>query len=134
MELLKSKLSFIGVDILETTFQVSQPFAFEDNVNLDVQVAFKDNIDKSFQLLMSITLKVDGYFRLFVSGLGNFSVEVADETATPEMIQKYIDVNAPAIMFPYMRSFISTFTANCGQSIPTLVIPPQFFQGTLKKI
>lgn len=134
MELVKAKLSFIGVDILETTFHVSQPFSFEENVNLDVQVAFKEHINNFFQLSMSITLKVEGYFHLFVRGLGNFSIEMADEDLNSDTIKSYIDVNAPAIMFPYMRSFISTFTANCGQSIPTLVIPPQFFHGTLSKI
>jgi len=37
-------------------------------------------------------------------------------------------------MFPYIRSFISTLTANLGSVVGTLVIPTQFFKGELEVI
>lgn len=37
-------------------------------------------------------------------------------------------------MFPYIRSFITTLTANLGDVTGTLTIPTQFFKGELKEI
>ena len=37
-------------------------------------------------------------------------------------------------MFPYIRSFISTLTANLGNVTGPLTIPIQFFNGVLEEI
>ena len=47
-------------------------------------------------------------------------------------IKPFIDINAPAIMFPYVRAFLSTLTANLGAGFPPIILPPQIFQGELE--
>jgi preprotein translocase subunit SecB len=38
-----------------------------------------------------------------------------------------MNINAPAIMFPYIRAFISNLTSNLGNIIQTITLPPYFF-------
>ena len=30
-----------------------------------------------------------------------------------------------------IASFVTTFSANCGATLPTIIIPPHFFKGDL---
>ena len=54
-----------------------------------------------------------------------------NEVEDQNLRSTFINTNAPAIMFPYIRSFISTLTSNVGNVTGTLNIPPQFFKGNL---
>ncbi len=40
-------------------------------------------------------------------------------------------INAPAIMFPYVRAFLSTITSSFGKATGTIIIPAQTFTGEL---
>lgn len=128
----QSKLSFYGVDIIETIFNVKRKFNFEEQINLEVDAKLiKSNEDGIFKILMSVSLHVDNYFNLTTRGIGNFELE----SALSDREQKhFVNTNAPAIMFPYIRSFLSTFSSSCGQSLPMIVVPPQFFNGDLEEI
>jgi preprotein translocase subunit SecB len=46
----------------------------------------------------------------------------------------FVDINAPAIMFPYVRAFITTLTTNLGNVTSPLIIPTQFFKGELEEV
>jgi preprotein translocase subunit SecB len=129
MELNKqSKLSFYGIDIFETNFQCQKIFNFESEIEFDADA--KLIIDKSeneiFKILMEVRIGAKDYFTLSVKAFGNF--ELNGELDEDER-RKLININTPAIMFPYLRSFISTMTSNLGGSISTIVIPPHFFKG-----
>ncbi|MEY4905368.1 MAG: hypothetical protein RLZZ292_3183 [Bacteroidota bacterium] len=129
----KSKLAFNGVDILETTLNIKRRFNFEEKINLTTAVFKLGNIsdEGDFKIIMEVVLKAEGYFDMSVKGMGLFRIEGIWQ----EKEQKnFIDTNAPAIMFPYIRSFISTLSANSGHSLPNIVIPPQFFQGELEEM
>lgn len=47
---------------------------------------------------------------------------------------KIVNSNSPAIMFPYVRAFISTLTTNLGNVTGPLLIPTQFFRGELEEV
>ena len=79
-------------------------------------------------ILIEVKLKSEGFFDLNLLALGNFML--SDDT--DENLGKALtNANAPAIMFPYVRSFISTLTANLGNTTTLMVIPTQAFKGTL---
>ena len=84
-----------------------------------------------FKIVQEIKLTSENYFDLFIVGIGSFELigEIKDE-----LKKNFVNLNAPAIMFPYLRSFISTLTSNLGQSTGTLTIPPQFFKGELEVV
>jgi preprotein translocase subunit SecB len=86
-----------------------------------------------FTIVMKVRLFVREYFELIVKGFGQFQLTNPESLQQPEVKQQ-INQNAPAIMFPYMRAFITTLTAQMGQSMPPLVLPVQFFQGELPEI
>jgi preprotein translocase subunit SecB len=127
----QSKLSFYGVDIIETSLKIKKPFNFEGQIDLKTEAKLiSPTDDGTFKIVMTVRLNFKDYFDIKVGAIGNFKIE---GYVSSEEQKSFININAPAIMFPYIRSFISNLSANCGQSLPTLVAPPQFFHGNLKE-
>lgn len=128
----QSNLSFHNVDIVESRLQVKRRYNFEQSVQMETTAELiRPNQVGHFEILMTIHLKVESYFELMVKGIGYFSI---DPAITGKDYTDLVHGNATAIMFPYLRAFVSVLSANCGQVLPTLVVPPQFFQGTLNTI
>ena len=125
----QGKLRFNGVNIVRTNFSAKNKFDFEEQIDLDVDVKLVPTTDPvSFQILMDASLSVKNYFKLDVIAIGNFDLEESLQGA--ERLA-FININAPAIMFPYLRAFITNFSASCGETLPKITIPPQFFDGEL---
>ncbi len=125
------RLNFEGVDIINLSFKSEKPFDGDGDINLDVKpmLYYPDETNtKIFMILIEVKLKSEGFFDLNLLALGNFML--SDDT--DENLGKALtNANAPAIMFPYVRSFISTLTANLGNTTTLMVIPTQAFKGTL---
>lgn len=127
----QSKLSFYGVDIIETSLKIKRPFNFEGQIDLKTEAKLiAPSEDGTFKIVMTVRLSFKDYFDIKVAGMGSFKIE---GSLSLKEQKSFINTNAPAIMFPYVRAFISTLSSSCGQSLPTLVTPPQFFHGTLKE-
>jgi preprotein translocase subunit SecB len=127
------KLKFHGVDILNVQFKaIDIP---KDGMDIDIncvpRVFYPEGDRHAFRILMEVTIKDERYFALSVNAVGNFelSMELNDD-----LRKQFVNVNAPAIMFPYLRSFITTLTANMGRTVGTLIIPTQFFKGEIEEI
>lgn len=126
-------LKFKGVEIIDTYFNSKQ--RFDSNVKSSINTSVKPKVfipeedDKVFSIIIEAELSVVDYFALKVAAVGSFEItgDINDDIRN-----SFINVNAPAIMFPYIRSFISTFTSNLGGSISTVTIPPHLFSGTLE--
>ncbi len=85
-----------------------------------------------FRIIMEVRLTCEGSFNLILNAVGEFYF---DHGVTDEKLKKsFVNVNAPAIMFPYVRSFVSTLTSNLGGVLTSLVIPTQFFHGELEEV
>ncbi len=79
---------------------------------------------------MDLELNVEKYFSLTLVAVGTFELD----SELDDVLRKgFVNSNAPAIMFPYVRSFISTLTANMGNSVGTIVIPTQLFTRELEE-
>lgn len=129
----QTKLTFHGVDILNVNFNAIAPREGEVKINIDCKpkVFYPLEMKNFFKIVMDIELKDDKYFELAIRAVGTFELELE---LNEELRNVFINSNAPAIMFPYIRSFISTLTANMGNVVGTLVIPTQFFKGELEEI
>jgi preprotein translocase subunit SecB len=80
---------------------------------------------------MDIKIVDARYFELSLRAVGKFEVS---EELTEELKKTFINSNSPAIMFPYVRAFVTTLTSNLGKTIGTLWLPTQFFTGNLEEI
>lgn len=118
---IKSKLAFINYRVKEVILKQNdnfknpgEPIDIVFNLNhetiknenemkiiLKVEV-FKDAEEKNYPFYMSVTLE------------GNFETEGDD-------IERF-EINGIALLYPYVRAIISTYTAN--SNMPTLILPP----------
>lgn len=129
----QKKLTFNGVDILNVNFNAIAPRQGELTIDIrfEPKVFYPDANKHLFNIVMDIELKDEKVFEMTMKAIGNFELETGlDE----ELRKTFVNTNAPAIMFPYIRSFITTFTANLGNVVGPLVIPTQFFKGEIEEI
>jgi preprotein translocase subunit SecB len=127
------KLTFHGVDIINVNFNAISPRIenLEIKINCTPKVFIPTDHKNFFKILMEIELNDEKHFELDLRAVGTFEFEKEIDS---ELRKTFINSNAPAIMFPYVRSFISTMTANMGNVVGTLIIPTQFFTGELEEI
>ncbi|MDI9311130.1 MAG: protein-export chaperone SecB [Limnohabitans sp.] len=129
------QLKFHSVDFPVINLNSDKPFfqREENTINIDItpKVFYPKDQADYFKIIQEIKLSSDKYFSLFILAVGTFELKASLD----EKIRKsFININAPAIMFPYIRSFISTLTANLGNVTGPLTIPTQFFKGELEEI
>lgn len=124
------KLSFQGVDIVNVIFEAKAPRGKQIDVDIKCEPVIFLNKKKrdTFSIVMEVKVFNESYFSLSLRAIGKFKLS---EDITEDVKAKFLTANAPAIMFPYIRSFITTFTANLGDVVGTLTIPPQFFKGEI---
>lgn len=125
------KLMFHGVDIVNIKFDTFQQYDNNTGIDLKIEpkVFYPENDKISFKIFMEVSVDCKNFFNLSIVGIGNFQF---DKEFDDEALKKaFVNSNATAIMFPYIRSFIATLTSNIGNVTGTLTIPTQFFQGDL---
>lgn len=125
------KLKFLGVNIVNVQYNLTKALQGGEQVdiNIDPKVFFPEDNPKMFTIIMAVVVKKDNYFHLQVHGMGDFLIE--DSESNEDVRKILVNANAPAIMFPYMRAFISTFTTNLGRAIAPTILPTQFFKGDI---
>ncbi len=128
------KLTFNGVDFAEVIFKATDFYKAKENtidINIEPKLAIDKKNKNNFQVLMEVELSCKDCFVLKLLGIGHFQMEGNLDKKTRD---SFLHINAAPIMFPYVRSFISTLTGNLGNIIGSLTIPPQFFNGKLDEI
>lgn len=129
------KLRFVGVDILNIQFTSHAPASNVKkkniNVNCTPKVFFSNENPSLFHIIMDLKLNSEKLFDLSLRAVGTFEL---NRQISDDLKHTFVNVNAPAIMFPYVRSFVTTLTANMGQAVGLLVMPTQFFSGALEEL
>src|SRR3569832_400924 len=124
------KLNFSGVDIINFSFASTNPYdgKLPIDIAINPQVYFLKEDTQSFKIILRVELKAENFFELGLTAIGSFKME----GEIPDKMRKSIlNANAPAIMFPYVRSFITFFTTNSGTATTPLIIPPHTFRGEI---
>lgn len=129
----QSKLYFRGVDILNVNFIALSPKkdSPEIEINCSPKVFLPSDSPKEFKIIIDVEIGSKDYFELTLRAVGNF--ELSDDI-DDDLKATFINSNATAMMFPYVRSFVSTLTSNLGKTIDHITIPTQFFRGDLDVI
>lgn len=128
------RLAFLGVDFVKLDYIAKSRINGKNiEIGISPKVHYTPNNNLSFSILMDINLKFEDQFSLSLLAIGNFLVEKNDDNSV-DIRKMFVNANAPAIMFPYVRSFISTLTSNLGSVVDPISIHPIIFQGELEEI
>lgn len=130
------KLRFKGVDFPSIHLTSMRPFkeSEEQKVKVDIKPkAFIPQGSKNlFKIIIEVNCSAEGYFTLAVTGVGSF--ELSDKEVSEDVRKSFINANSTAIVFPYIRAFISNITSNLGAVTTPILIPTRFFKGDLEEI
>lgn len=123
---------FFGVDFPVVNFQSQKPFDRKGEIKSDLKprVMFGDDNSGRFQVVIDVNLKVADHFELTVRGIGKFALPA--ELELNDEMRAAISQSASNMMFPFVRTFINTFTTNLGTPTGPLLLPPQFFGGATR--
>ena len=120
-------LKFHGVDFQQVNF-LAMGVVPPENKHIDMSITPSESF---FHVLFNVSLSSDKFFNLNIAAIGKFEII---GVPTDDIKNNFIHVSSAPIMFPYVRAFISTLTANLGKVPGTLSIPPHIFSGQLEII
>lgn len=119
---IKSNLIFRGYIVDEVFFKINEDFDNSETVKIDFDIDDKVEFDNESSQ-MSVELKLE-VFKEMKKNNYPFSINVT-LTGLFKTNGDNIEVfrpNAIAILYPYLRSIVSTYTAN--SNVSTLILPP----------
>lgn len=132
----QTRLRFIGMDFPSIELKSKKPFVETEDNKVDVEITpmfFTPKTPKNqFKIIMQAELSVEHHFELKIVGIGTF--ELSKEDVSEEERKVFVNANATAIVFPYMRAIIATLTSNVGKVITPILLPPRFFKGELEQV
>lgn len=115
----KSPFRFEGYKILKSTFELSD---VDGEVTFNIGFAPSGTIyseAKRFELVLNVMITdSNNNFKIELSTVGIFSFE---SEVTIDTLNKLFYMNAPAILFPYIRAYITTLSSLSG--ITPIIIP-----------
>jgi preprotein translocase subunit SecB len=114
---------FLGYIVSESSFEVTNPFfvnpSQKNELSVDVQQNFNKDNARFVEVVLRIKLKnEENSFRVALTIKGGFE---ADKEMSDELFKQMYTINAPAILFPYARAFVSTLTGQAG--VPQIILP-----------
>ena len=128
------KLSFHGVDFINIKFESNQQYDNESVIDLNIEpkIFYPESKSNVFKIFMDVSIVCENFFNLSLVSIGSFEF---DKNFDDKEIKKtFVNTNAPAIMFPYVRAFITNLTSNLGNVTGPITIPTQFFEGELPEL
>lgn len=124
-------ISFLNYEVTKISYKINDKFSGDE---VDIDAGVSSNIEVSEdnkKMIVYLNINVfenaekNNYpFEMSVSLRGHFL------NRTEESIEKY-HANALAIMYPYARAIVSTYTASAN--IPPLILPTVNINKMLKK-
>ncbi|MBK9421970.1 MAG: protein-export chaperone SecB [Flavobacteriales bacterium] len=132
-EPVKAAIDFQNFVVPKVEYSVS-PNALAENASPDVEIAHRVDFapDGEFDFLVVYNIKatIPKNLRLEVEAIAFFrSALPIDENIRESAI---VRINAVAIGFPFLRSFIATLTANTG--FPRMMLPTMNLQAVSKPL
>ncbi len=127
---IQPKLHFLGFSVIKVEFRADQDAPEEEQVELGLEPAihFRDEAKTHFDVIFKLGLEGKDRFLLRINSFGSFMLE---GDVTEDEREGFVRLNAPAIVFPYLRAYVTQFTSNLGLSMTPVVLHPMFFHGRI---
>lgn len=119
----KSSLTFRDYIVEKVSFEINLKYSGRE-VEVDMELDSSNEVDKdNFATILDLDLfpdavKNDYPFNMKVRLIGLFTIQNGEKE---EIKESYIEKNSVSILFPYLRSIVSTYTAN--SNVNTTVLP-----------
>jgi preprotein translocase subunit SecB len=125
-------IKFLGTKVSKLSLLVNEDNEpeLEDNFHLSFTNAYSEEDDKAFivKFLINLSSKEEG-FNLDLEYIGFF---LADDPISDEFKESNFPLmNAPAIVYPFVRSFVSTVTVN--SNLNPVILPTVNFQELVRQ-
>lgn len=128
-KVIKAPFKFKTFFIAESNIQISPETKGETiDISIDPKGIISEQ-DKSFEVQLLIQLNSEDGLKVSVKMIGYFEFK---DVINSDNLSNYFYVNAPAILFPYLRSYISALTALSG--CRTIIIPPMNIMNLGKEL
>jgi preprotein translocase subunit SecB len=127
------QIQYLGLQVKETTMKIGgydKSIANEIESELEIKTGFTD--DKADRFVIIFNLKLFNKERDFYLNIEAHNHFVLNQDITEEFKKStFINVNAPAIAFPYIRAYISNITLNSGYD--SIILPSYNFVKIYKE-
>ncbi len=132
--LVNSCLQFMGYEVNKIHFELSEAFDKIDDFRISPEfgMSVSELNNGKYKVQLSISIKSTNEnpqpFNLDVVMTGNFSIRMENDD---DIKQALLHDNTVAIMFPFLRSIVSSLTT--AANIPSLILPVINVAETLKR-
>lgn len=120
----QNAIKFLGFNVTNVVFD--RPHGFhsgEFQINIEHISTVQPENKNIFQIVFIVTISgKDNQCNIQVKAIADFEAvgEVPDE-----VYQSFVNVNAPAIAYPYLRAFVSNIVLQAGMA--PIILPPVNF-------
>lgn len=116
-----AKFRFQGFKVLESNFKILSDFSGKpEDYSVDLMPSF-EVLDSTHSIKLTLETKITTENKLVEIYVKAESIFDFDSDIDGVEKQNYFKKNAPAIMFPYVRAYISALSALSG--IPVITLP-----------
>lgn len=117
----ESKFQFKGFTITRSLFERNEnELSKKISIGFSPKGVFNKN-ESTFQLTLGVTISNENAsFKIEIDAVADYLFETESEI---ESVSNFFYINAPAILFPYIRAYVSTLTNLSGFmpiNLPTL--------------
>ncbi len=112
----KSNINFENFFVTEFEFKRIKPETKEDIFKLVPRGIINKERKDFFLKIKLVLIDYEEGFAIEMESIGTFQYEDMEQ----DLLEKYISINSPAIIFPYIRAFISSYTSLSGFETVTL--------------
>lgn len=126
----ESQLSFSGFLITHSNIEIKGIVGKNMSINLDASGEINKS-DGVFHLGLTVTVN-DDLEALKVDVKAESDFKITEGSIDDPSFSNYLFLNAPAILFPYIRAYITSLTGLSG--ITPIIIPPINIVGLKDKL
>ncbi|WP_319504908.1 protein-export chaperone SecB [Bacteroides graminisolvens] len=111
---------FKGYKIIDSTIRISEGMEISSKLEINFEQTIGSIIEEGMYK-HTLTTKItndNSSMNIEVKAVGFFEF---DKSLSNELLQDFFQKNAPAILFPYVRAYISTLTGLSG--VAPLILP-----------
>ncbi|SHG43531.1 protein-export chaperone SecB [Dysgonomonas macrotermitis] len=127
----ESKFRFNGYQILKSLIEIRDPRGISDNLDISFKKSSGINeSERKYKLELEVSIEDENkllVIKILCNGFFEFEKDITDEER-----HIFFNTSAPAILFPYIRAYISTLTSLSG--IKPLILPTiNLSKGAVKR-